>query len=257
MPDRDGLEFLATVRESRPELPFVLFSGKGSEEIAAEAISAGVDDYIRKETGTEQYAVLANRILSLVDRRRAEHAAERSEERYHNLVDTAPVPIMLFGPEKRLVYANDAAVEFLNADDRTAIEGQPFTEFLHPEDRDQSQERFRRLMTEGVDVPGRPAGCGRSTARSSGRPSRLPRDTTGANRSPGRSSARGSSPPGIRTERPPERRTRSASQSSLGPERGGARPLDAGDSGKRRSVRPPSRAHGVRRLPRHAGRSLG
>jgi len=42
MPDQNGLEFLRTVRETHPELPFILFfTGKGSEEIASEAISAG------------------------------------------------------------------------------------------------------------------------------------------------------------------------------------------------------------------------
>src|SRR6056297_566272 len=41
MPQKDGLEFLADVREAAPDLPFVLFTGKGSEEIASEAISAG------------------------------------------------------------------------------------------------------------------------------------------------------------------------------------------------------------------------
>jgi DNA-binding NtrC family response regulator len=54
MPGVDGLEFLASVREEYPDLPFILFTGKGSEEIASEAISRGVTDYLQKETGTDQ-----------------------------------------------------------------------------------------------------------------------------------------------------------------------------------------------------------
>ncbi|MFB6281060.1 MAG: response regulator, partial [Haloferacaceae archaeon] len=45
MPGRNGIEFLETVREDHPELPFVLYTGKGSEEVASDAISAGVTDY--------------------------------------------------------------------------------------------------------------------------------------------------------------------------------------------------------------------
>ncbi|WP_144903637.1 PAS domain-containing response regulator [Halobellus captivus] len=77
MPGKNGLDFLATVREEYPELPFVLFTGKGSEEIASEAISAGVTEYLQKETGTDQYTVLANRIEQAVKRRRAEREVYR------------------------------------------------------------------------------------------------------------------------------------------------------------------------------------
>jgi CheY-like chemotaxis protein len=79
MPETDGLAFLEAVRADRPDLPFVLFTGKGSEEIAAEAIAAGVTDYLQKDTGTEQYTVLANRIERAVDAYRAEQAAARTE----------------------------------------------------------------------------------------------------------------------------------------------------------------------------------
>ncbi|HET7324635.1 MAG TPA: PAS domain S-box protein, partial [Halococcus sp.] len=77
MPGMDGLEFLAAVRETHPAIPFVLFTGKGSEEIASEAISAGVTDYLQKGTGTEQYELLANRVENAVFAHRgAERAAE-------------------------------------------------------------------------------------------------------------------------------------------------------------------------------------
>lgn len=72
MPDRDGLDFLRRVRERWPKLPFVLFTGRGSEEIAADAIAAGVTDYLQKETGHAQYTVLLHRIRNAVARARAE-----------------------------------------------------------------------------------------------------------------------------------------------------------------------------------------
>ncbi len=39
MPGTDGLEFLRAVREEHPDLPFILFTGKGSEAVASEAIA--------------------------------------------------------------------------------------------------------------------------------------------------------------------------------------------------------------------------
>lgn len=75
MPSTDGLEFLSAVRETHPDLPFILFTGQGSEEIASEALSMGVTDYLQKETTSEQYQLLANRINNAVDRYQAQERA--------------------------------------------------------------------------------------------------------------------------------------------------------------------------------------
>ncbi len=83
MPHTDGLEFLEQVREDYPDLPFILFTGKGSEEIASEAISAGVTDYLQKRPGTDQYTVLANRIENAVEQ-------FHTQRRYRTLVENFP-----------------------------------------------------------------------------------------------------------------------------------------------------------------------
>ncbi|GAB6878503.1 hypothetical protein JCM17823_07770 [Halorubrum gandharaense] len=81
MPGENGIEFLKAVRDNVPDLPFILFTGKGSEEVASEAISAGVTDYLQKGTGTDQYTVLANRVTNAVEKWRAEREAERTRTR--------------------------------------------------------------------------------------------------------------------------------------------------------------------------------
>lgn len=77
MSGMDGLQLLGAIREEDPDLPFVLFTGKGSEELASEAISAGVDAYVQKSSGTDQYPVVANAIRNLVSRARAERRADQ------------------------------------------------------------------------------------------------------------------------------------------------------------------------------------
>ena len=76
MPGRDGIAFLEAVREEDPDLPFVLYTGEGSEGVAGDAIAAGATDYLQKGTGTEQYELLANRIRNAVDQRRATRRAD-------------------------------------------------------------------------------------------------------------------------------------------------------------------------------------
>ncbi|WP_142860141.1 PAS domain S-box protein [Salinigranum halophilum] len=75
MPEMNGLELLEAARERSVQLPFVLVTGKGSEEIASEAVSAGVTDYLRKRGGRERYVILANRIENAVSQYRAEREA--------------------------------------------------------------------------------------------------------------------------------------------------------------------------------------
>jgi PAS domain S-box-containing protein len=80
MPGMDGLAFLQTVRETWPDLPFILFTGKGGEEVASDAIAAGVTDYIQKRSGSEQYELLANRIQNAVTARRGAKEATRQQD---------------------------------------------------------------------------------------------------------------------------------------------------------------------------------
>ncbi len=90
MPGLNGIELLEEVRRDRPELPYILFTGRGSEEIASEAISAGVTDYLQKQSGTDHYDVLANRIRNVVDADRSRRALTERTRRLETLIDTLP-----------------------------------------------------------------------------------------------------------------------------------------------------------------------
>ena len=102
MPHENGLEFLATVRENHPDLPFILFTGKGSEEVASEAISAGVTDYLQKGAGTDQYALLANRIQNAINGRHAEQIVQRQLM----AIETAQEGISILDKDSVYVYVN-------------------------------------------------------------------------------------------------------------------------------------------------------
>nr|WP_240938393.1 response regulator [Haloarcula rubripromontorii] len=102
-PEMNGLEFRQRGREDALKLPFILYTGKGSEEIAAEAISPGVTDYIRKEPGS-QYTVPANRVQNAVETRRDELQATRG----HRAMNAARDGSNTLDDAGRLTYLNDA-----------------------------------------------------------------------------------------------------------------------------------------------------
>jgi GAF domain-containing protein len=85
MPGLNGIDFFERVRASGDDRPFVLFTGKGSEEVASEAISAGVTDYLQKAPGSEQYEILVNRIVNAVEAARTRARATR-QERLNTLI---------------------------------------------------------------------------------------------------------------------------------------------------------------------------
>ncbi len=114
MPGRNGIELLESVREDYAELPYILFTGKGSEEIAGEAISAGVTDYLQKAGSTEQYTILANRIMNAVEQFRSRREIERSEARLRKVVDSLPHLLYVVDENGKYLLANQALADFHN-----------------------------------------------------------------------------------------------------------------------------------------------
>jgi PAS domain S-box-containing protein len=128
MPGTDGVEFLETVREDEPDLPFILFTGKGSEAVAGEAITAGVTDYLQKERGSEQYTLLANRIHNAV----SQYRAERRTERAVSAIESAQDGISLLDDDGEFFHVNDAYAEMFGYE-RQELRGTHWTT-LYPDD---------------------------------------------------------------------------------------------------------------------------
>lgn len=134
MPGMDGLAFLQAVRADYPDLPFILFTGRGSEEIASDAISAGVTDYMQKETGNDQYEVLANRVENVVAQHQARSQATEAHERAQIILNASPDAILVV-TNGEVVYANPQAIDLLNAVNEDEITNQPLTDYIPIDDR--------------------------------------------------------------------------------------------------------------------------
>ncbi|MGB9965675.1 PAS domain-containing protein [Halobacterium hubeiense] len=113
MPERTGIEFLEAVREDHPELPFILFTGKGNEEVASQAITAGVTDYLQKDAGTSQYTILANRIRNAVDRRRALVERRENERRFEAVFEDPQMLVGVLDADGRVEQVNQTAMELI------------------------------------------------------------------------------------------------------------------------------------------------
>ncbi|NMB77602.1 MAG: response regulator, partial [Methanomicrobiales archaeon] len=78
----DGIAFLQAVRQEHPDVPFILFTGRGREAVVIEALNNGADFYLQKGGDPQaQFAELENKVRYAVARRRAEQELSASEER--------------------------------------------------------------------------------------------------------------------------------------------------------------------------------
>jgi len=142
MPEVNGIEFLKTVRGSGRTVPFILFTGRGREEVVIEAINNGVDFYLQKGGDTlALFAELSHKIRQAVSRNRAQdelqaayeqltaseeelrsqlevimenqEALVKSEEKFRDLVETSLDPIWEMDMNGTFTYMSQACLEVL------------------------------------------------------------------------------------------------------------------------------------------------
>jgi len=123
LPEGNGVELLRTVRESRDALPFILFAGQWREEAASDAMSAGATDYLHRQGGNVQYALLAKRIVDAVERVRLEHTSRQFDAVFDNPVSFMGI-LDLDGTVRRI---NETARSFGGVT-AAELEGEPFPE---------------------------------------------------------------------------------------------------------------------------------
>ncbi|MDO8842345.1 PAS domain S-box protein, partial [Methanocalculus sp.] len=76
-----GLSFLKELRSGGSETPFIIFTGKGREDVVIEALNSGADFYLQKGGNpTAQFAELTHKIRMAVQQRRSEKELRQSRD---------------------------------------------------------------------------------------------------------------------------------------------------------------------------------
>ncbi len=117
----DGLTILMAVKNRWPGCPVIMFTGSGNEEIAVQAMKAGLDDYVLKSP--RHYARLSAAAILALDRARQRRALREAETRYQDLFNRIPVGLFCVAPDGRMIDANPAMVKMLGYRDRQALLG--------------------------------------------------------------------------------------------------------------------------------------
>jgi CheY-like chemotaxis protein len=86
MPEMDGIVFLKAFRSKGNVAPFIIFTGKGREEVVIEALNNGADFYLQKGGDPKsQFVELAHKVRQAIQIRIA-------QKTMLDLVQGAPIP---------------------------------------------------------------------------------------------------------------------------------------------------------------------
>jgi len=151
MPGMDGLELLRECRERDPDIPFILFTSKGSETVATEAINADVTDYFQKSMGDEQFALLANRVQNAVSEYFAKRAARDTYQHVQRIHDRVSDAYLGLDDERHVTYVDEAAAELLN-DSREALLGESLWRVLPEAVGSPFERQLERALETGEPV---------------------------------------------------------------------------------------------------------
>jgi PAS domain S-box-containing protein len=151
MPEMDGIQLVKKLREEKNFIPFIIFTGKGHEDVVVDAYNAGADFYIPKGGNPKAlFLDLTQKISQIVNRRRSEDALFESEERYRKVVEQSHDAIFI-AQGSRLVFANERVLE-ITGYSKDEIHSLNIWDVLHPEEREHLM-KMSEAHDQGIVVP--------------------------------------------------------------------------------------------------------
>jgi PAS domain S-box-containing protein len=139
MPGMDGIGLLRHLRTRGDLTPFIIFTGRGREAVAMQALNYGADFYLQKGGDpVTEFGELRNMIQKAVERRRAVDEARALAERVEHqaqildeILSSMPDPVLIISPDGFITYANMAGAKILGVS-RMAILGKHVRELDLP-----------------------------------------------------------------------------------------------------------------------------
>lgn len=155
MPHINGLDFLRILRKERNiQTPFVMFTGRGREEIAIRALNLGANHYLQKGGDVPSlYELLGQVIQQGANHFRSEREFKINVDRFRKSFEAIPDPAFLVNKEMVIEQVNKRALELLGYD-REDIVGLKATDvsFFPPATVDLVQKKWdERTSGSSVD----------------------------------------------------------------------------------------------------------
>ena len=153
MPQKNGMDFLKEIRESGNNIPFILFTGKGREEVAIEALNLGADYYFNKSGKTETvYGELAHGIRVVVKARKAEEKLKESEMLYRLLTENITDAIFIQDMQLNVKYVSSSVEKLSGYTPEEILKLRP-EKFMTPESFERGVTDFKEAIALAMEKP--------------------------------------------------------------------------------------------------------
>jgi len=150
MPGKDGLEFLKELREKGNIVPFIVFTGKGREQVAITALNLGADQYIDKHGDPETvYYELAHALSQAVDRRSAQIESLKREAKLNAILESSPEAITITDLNGNIVECNQATVVLHGFESKEELIGKNSLELIAKKDREKAIQNLKKTLESG------------------------------------------------------------------------------------------------------------
>ena len=148
MPGKNGLELLKEIRQEGNTIPFILLTCKGKEEIAVEALNAGVEQYVDKQgNATVTYEELKHSILSAIKRRRTEKRLTESGNLLRQIIENIQ-DMLIVTDENLIITCASASVKKIFGYEPSEIIGKSMGQFMHPDDAATIMEAIKEVLRD-------------------------------------------------------------------------------------------------------------
>ena len=136
LPEFSGLEAFEILKKSDLDIPFIIISDTGGEELAVQAMVAGVNDYLMKDNLTRLIPAIHRELRETINRRnhrRLEERLNESERRLGFALSSTRIGIWIFNIQDNTIDCTNECYEIL----KTPGFGNKLEDFkalIHPED---------------------------------------------------------------------------------------------------------------------------
>ncbi|MFP4050323.1 MAG: PAS domain S-box protein [Thermoplasmata archaeon] len=149
MEPKDGIDLLEELRNEDDHTPFVMFTGKGREEIAMQALNLGANQYVQKGGDPKaQYDFLAKIIKQEVEHYNNERERKLHRAYFSKLFEKSPEAIVLVDNDDIILKANKA-FERLFQYDKIEAEGKKINDLIVPEDQKDNAKYVSNFVLSG------------------------------------------------------------------------------------------------------------
>lgn len=151
IPGMNGLDLLKRIKQVKPELPVVFYTGQGSEEIARKAFLAGASDYFSKDiTAFAHREKIINSFKKAIEARHTKIEKNISNKIYRTLFEKANDAIFLL-KDMKFIDCNNKALEMfgLNEEMVTGFSPGHFSPEMQPNGED-SGKKFAELADKAL-----------------------------------------------------------------------------------------------------------